>query len=193
MKVSLTDAVAKSTLLDQQRLDSLATNAQIASKHQGDFAEFGVYKGGAALLLHNIAPNKILHLFDTFEGMPENDQFEQGHRAGDFSDTSEEKVRELLGPSRNIIFHKGWFPLQKMPNTMYSFVHIDADIYQSTKAGLDYFCPRLVPGGRIVFDDYDWPQCPGVKKAIVEHTMNTKIRFYAVQDAPYQLTLIREL
>lgn len=181
------------TLLDQDRLMSVANNAHICKRYAGDFAEFGVYRGGVALLLHNIAPEKTLHLFDTFQGIPEDDQIQGGHHAGDFRDTSIQFVRTLLGDSPAIQFHQGWFPLCKMPNTTYAFVHMDADTYQSTQAGLDYFVPRLVIGGRVIFDDYGWKDCPGVQRAIVEHLRNCKPdKFYTVQEARYQLTLIRE-
>ena len=35
---------------------------------KGDFAELGVYQGKTAKLIHHYAPERNLHLFDTFEG-----------------------------------------------------------------------------------------------------------------------------
>jgi len=181
------------TLLDRDRLLALASNAQICKRYSGDFAEFGVYRGGGALLLRSIAPEKTLHLFDTFQGIPEDDVMPDGHKAGDFRDTSIKDVRKLLGDSLRVMYHQGWFPLKRMPNTLYALVHMDADTYQSTKAGIDYFAPRLVPGGRIIFDDYGWKDCPGVKKAIHEHLLHCPPnKYYTVSEARYQLTFIRE-
>ena len=42
-------------------------------------------------------------------------------------------------------------------------MHIDVDLYQPTKDSLEYFWARLVSGGRMVCDDYNWP---GAKRAV---------------------------
>ncbi|MFW5652494.1 MAG: TylF/MycF/NovP-related O-methyltransferase [Planctomycetota bacterium] len=39
----------------------------------------------------------------------------------------------------------------------YRFVHIDVDVYEPTLACLEFFWPRLSPGGAIVIDDYGPP------------------------------------
>ncbi len=39
-------------------------------KIKGELAEVGVYKGGSAKLICEAKGNSILHLFDTFEGLP---------------------------------------------------------------------------------------------------------------------------
>ena len=183
------------TLLDQPRLKTLYENAVICKRYLGAFAELGVYKGGAALLMHMAAPNVALHLFDTFSGMPEDDCIDSGHRAGDFHDTSAEAVRELFNGSNNVLLHKGVFPesTERLCAMRYSLVHMDADIYQSTMAGIQYFWPRLVPGGRIVFDDYEWKNCPGVKRAITEFCATlSPNEVHLLQEAPLQMTMIKE-
>jgi Macrocin-O-methyltransferase (TylF) len=70
---------------------------------------------------------------------------------------------------RKVVFHVGFFPDTAPEVAEFCFVHLDADLYQSTVAGIKYFYPRLVAGGMLVFDDYEWGRCPGVKKAILEH------------------------
>ena len=41
------------------------------TKHlEGDFAEAGVYTGNSAQVICAVKENKILHLFDTFKGLP---------------------------------------------------------------------------------------------------------------------------
>ena len=32
----------------------------------------------------------------------------------------------------------------------------------------DFFYPRLTPGGMMLFDDYGFASCPGVRKAVDE-------------------------
>ena len=59
------------------------------SNIEGDVAEAGVYKGGSARLLATAFPHKTIYLFDSFEGMLENDELPEGHhKTGDFSDVS---------------------------------------------------------------------------------------------------------
>ncbi len=58
---------------------------------------------------------------------------------------------------------KGWVPdvFAELPETKWAFVHLDLDLYEPTLAGLEYFWPRLVPGGVIVNDDYLSDLFPG--------------------------------
>lgn len=141
-------------------------------KIPGDVAECGVYKGGSARLLSTIFNNKKILLFDSFSGMMENDSFPQGHhKAGEFSDTSLESVQEYLSDKDNCYFHQGWFPQSSyfLQDETFCFIHADFDLYQSTLSCVEVFWPRLNAGGIILFDDYDWPPCPGVNKTIEEY------------------------
>ncbi|MFO7721902.1 MAG: TylF/MycF/NovP-related O-methyltransferase [Bacteroidales bacterium] len=127
----------------------------------GDFAELGVYKGDSAWLIHTLAPGRKLHLFDTFSGFFEPDiSMETGEAATydwhNFADTDVEIVRQKLGGSKEIIFHEGHFPETSIgqEHLRFAFVHIDADLYLPVKAGLEYFYPRLTPGGVLIIHDY---------------------------------------
>jgi O-methyltransferase len=137
----------------------------------GGMAEIGVYKGGTARLIAETADHKDLHLFDTFSGMPPTDQEKDKHRAGDFSDTSLDQVKEYLSDCRNVFYYPGLFPETASPvdDNYFSFVHVDADIYQSVKAACEFFYPKLVKGGIMVFDDYGFLSCPGAKVAVDEY------------------------
>jgi hypothetical protein len=161
------DLTAGKTLVDTSRLavirDMLLSTASLA----GDVAELGVYRGGVAKLLRHFAPASTLRLFDTFAGIPETDALPGGHQKGDFADTSLDAVREYVG-TVNTEYHVGIFPGTAPPEASYRFAHIDGDTYQTTLAALDYFLPRMVPGGVLVFDDYAWHMCPGVAKALHE-------------------------
>lgn len=132
----------------------------------GDVAEFGVWRGGVALAMSECMQGGTLHLFDTFEGLPHDDAAVGGlHRRGDFGDTQLMEVKKLL-PSA--VFHVGKFPETAVDNLRFRFVHLDFDLYESTLAAIDYLTPRMANGGVIVFDDYAWPHCPGVQRAIHE-------------------------
>jgi hypothetical protein len=134
------------------------------TKHlEGDTAELGVYYGGTSRFIAANNNNAIHHAYDTFEGIPENDVCENGYQKGEFAATDSERVLRVLNLP-NIKVHKGLFPATAI-DAKYKLVHIDVDIYQSTKAGLEFFVPRMVIGGIIILDDLDWKLCPGVRKA----------------------------
>ena len=143
-----------------------------ARKLPGAIAELGVFRGGSAKLIALLKGDKELHLFDTFEGMPAVRSDVDHHEAGDFANTSLEAVQAYLKDFKNIFFYKGFFPDSARPLTdkpiQFSFVHLDADIFQSTKAGLEFFYPRTVKGGLILSHDYRSLICPGVKRAYDE-------------------------
>jgi O-methyltransferase len=139
----------------------------------GAFAELGVYKGSTARLLHHYAPERTLHLFDTFEGFTERSAAGElrdlGHTTKLFSDTSLEQVRRFIGASTTVQFHRGFFP-ESVPaalsSEMFAFVHLDADLYEPTLNGLRFFYPRMPRRGILVVHDYNaWP---GARRAVDE-------------------------
>ena len=140
-------------------------------KVPGAFAELGVYKGDSAYLLHLMDSKRTFHLFDTFEGFQSSDlKHETGKAAtyttSNFADTSLEKVKKRLSDPE-FIFHQGYFPdtTKGLEGEQYALVSMDADLYNPTKAGLEYFYPRLSPGGVIIVHDYNH-EWPGIVKAV---------------------------
>lgn len=143
-----------------------------SAKLAGDLAEVGVYRGGSAKLIASLKGDKPLHLFDTFAGMPPVRPDLDRHQAGDFADTSLDAVKKYLSAFSGLHFHPGFFPdsardLAQTP-VRFSLVHLDVDIYESTKAGLTFFYPRMVKGGLILSHDYRSLRCAGVKQAFDE-------------------------
>ena len=137
----------------------------------GAYAELGVYKGDSAYILHLMDPSREFHLFDTFEGFTEKDLIVEEGKATtytkhNFADTSIEQVKGKLR-SDKFIFHKGYFPetTGKAKDIQFALVNMDADLYNPTKTGLEFFYPRLVPGGVIIVHDYN-PDWPGIMKAV---------------------------
>ena len=160
------------TLVDRVRCFMLYQFAQQASRLEGEFAEIGVYKGGTAKLMAKTieATGKVIHLFDTFEGMPETDPDKDHHLKGDFDDTSLAQVKKSLDGCGNVRFYPGYFPATAGPikDLSFSLAHIDVDIYQSVRDCCDFFYPRMTRGGLMVFDDYGFESCPGAKAAVDE-------------------------
>jgi len=136
----------------------------------GDIAEVGVAYGASAKLMLGYSGERSLHLFDTFAGLPPLTQDDLGSvnklHEGDFS-CSLDSVRAYVASDR-CHYYPGLFPGTSAPvgNKTFSFVHLDVDIYESTKAGLEFFYPRMSPGGIIISHDY--PSLKGVYKAVHE-------------------------
>ncbi|CAM8360404.1 Macrocin-O-methyltransferase [Candidatus Methylopumilus universalis] len=140
---------------------------------KADIAELGSYSGGSALILAWANKSKrTIHLFDTFEGIPEITEGIDKINIGDVKGSSFNKVKEFLSEFINLIsFHKGFFPETTKTlqiNQKFSLVNLDADTYKSTLSGLNYFYPRLLSRGILICHDYQSKSCPGVKKAIDE-------------------------
>lgn len=154
------------TKLTPDRLHILDSLSDQCVNLPGEFAECGVWLGGSAQVL---LKGKPLHLFDTFTGMPDNND-PSGLSQGSFGDTSLELVKEYLNYPDSVYYHVGRIPetFKDLEDVRYSFVHIDVDLYQSTKDCLDYFLPRMVPGGIIVFDDYGFPDYEQSEKKAVD-------------------------
>lgn len=140
----------------------------------GDIAELGVFKGHTAKLIHYYMPERKLHLFDTFEGFTEKGVLVEKEKtnlsvsASHFANTSLDGVRSYISAkNNNIVYYKGYFP-ESIPSDIgklsFSFVHLDADLYEPILEGLKYFYPRMSKRGLIIVHDYNaWP---GARKAV---------------------------
>lgn len=142
----------------------------------GDIAELGVYKGHTAKLIHRYLPDRMLHLYDTFEGFDPEDvahESEVSNRRPPrrlFSDTSVKAVLRYVNPRNGSVhIHKGIFPAsvpESEHDIRYCFVHIDADLCAPIMAGLQHFYPRVEQGGYIVIHDFNaWP---GARRAVTD-------------------------
>jgi hypothetical protein len=82
-----------------------------------------------------------------------------------------EVVKATLSDFPSIAYHQGWIPqsFAAVEECEYKFVHLDLDLYEPIKGGLEYFYPRMVRGGAIVVDEYAIPRWPGAKKAVDEY------------------------
>lgn len=165
--------IKKNILVTVDRCFILYQFAKLSTQKDGEIAEVGVYKGGTARMIAKSCPEKTFHLFDTFSGMPESQRDVDFHQQGEFADTSLESVKRFLKDCQNVEFHPGLFPqtINGVKNKTFCYVHVDVDIYPSVKSCLEFFYPRLVPGGIMLFDDYQWKDTPGVKKALDEFSL----------------------
>lgn len=139
---------------------------------EGVIVEAGCFKGGSTAKLSLVASllGRRLVVFDSFQGLPANDEahessvlgysIEGWFAEGEFCGTLDE-VRnnvEAYGDSSVVDFVPGWFD-----DTMPSFdqpicgAYVDVDLADSTRSCLKYLYPRLSPGGVLVSQDGDFP------------------------------------
>ena len=151
---------------------------------EGLVAECGCFRGLSSYLLcsrlrlrDGAFEGTGYRIFDSFAGLsepraedalrgadaaaPHRDNMQAGRFAAALED-----VRRALAPFPGIAYFPGWIPAAfPRDEARYRFVHVDVDLYQPTRDSLEYFWPRLVPGARMVCDDYNWP---GGKRAVDE-------------------------
>lgn len=161
---------------------------QLFKEHiPGDFAELGVYKGATASVLAIMArrSGRNVYLLDTFEGFSQRDLVGvDAAKNLEFGDTSIEGVRAVVG-NDSVHFIKGYFPesAENIPNdTKFSLVHIDCDLYAPVKSGLEYFWPRLSPGGFMIIHDYSSFYWDGAEKAVDEFFSNKPEKVLLIPD-----------
>ena len=143
----------------------------------GMILEFGV-AGGTSINYIALLTDRDINGFDSFEGLPE-----------DWAGRPEEKGHYSLQgkmPSvrKNVILHKGWFNetlpafLEQNSGSL-ALLHIDCDLYSSTKTVLDALVTRFVPGTVIVFDEFfnipNWRQ--NEYRAFMELVKSESIEF----------------
>ena len=117
----------------------------------GHWCEFGVREGRSLHWLIKEYPQQVIHAFDSWEGLPEN----WNHGTGRVADMSCEPPEV----PEHIQLHRGWFkdtlPVWKQNNKgPIAFLHMDADIYSSTKEVLLALNDQIVAGTVITFDEF---------------------------------------
>jgi hypothetical protein len=172
------DKILPYTMLDYDRAFMLYQISLLSQNLVGCTAECGVYKGGSSVLIAGLSPDKTHFALDTFEGMPDIVSEIDSHKQGDFSPPNNHSLDSLFEQLPNICKVKGPFheTFHKIKDNIFSFVYVDADLYQSTLECCEFFYPRLTFGGIMLFDDYLQNSTRGVKKAVDEFFWEQKTR-----------------
>jgi hypothetical protein len=182
---------------DLEDLDDLKTdyllyewtvNKQLDKKllDTGLVLEFGTATGRTLNQFAHWLPGKTIYGFDGWQGLPEKfNDLPAGHFA--------QKLPDVL-PNCQLV--QGWFgarPTQdesSIPElTAQAFanehkepialLHLDADLYSSTKTVLDVFADQIVPGTVILFNEY-WNHATWKKhefKAWQEHVAKHNVKY----------------
>lgn len=173
------------TMTSIERMYSMykATEYIINNNILGDIVECGVWKGGSMMisaltLLKMNDSNRILYLYDTYEGMnkpTEKDiriydnkpalniwkkSQEKDFNRWDYAPLDEVKTNlySIKYPKDNIKFIRGKVE-HTIPNIIpekISILRLDTDLYESTYHELIHLYPRLSLNGVIIIDDYGY-------------------------------------
>jgi hypothetical protein len=138
----------------------------------GDTAECGVYLGASSWFIcdHFHGSDRTHHAFDSFEGLSEPSGLDGSYwKAGDLN-SPEEHARAVLSPFDARVY-KGWLPdrFGEVADRTFAFVHVDVDLYEPTRHAVEFFYPRMAPGGIILLDDHGFTTCPGATRAVEEY------------------------
>jgi hypothetical protein len=163
--LKMVNACGVKWLLDEERVKNILHEMERVENIHGDMAEIGVFQGATSLLMKSYFPERTLHIYDTFSGIPNVDPETCKFKTGDFA-CPIESVKRVLGVDK-VMYHVGIFPETFHEHQhRFSFVHSDTDTYAGTLATLNTMFPVLLPGGVIVLDDYTFSITPGVKIAV---------------------------
>lgn len=161
--------------------------AKFYKDHQGVFCECGVAAGAQIIMMRQGAPDKLIHVFDSFQGIPKpsnrDDQIpgirmlnkvEQsklpnpGEQPLETTGVTavtrqsfETHMKESGAGIENLVIHEGWFE-ETIPTAEIgdiAILRLDGDLYNSTFVCLKYLFPKLIKGGVLILDDYQLKGC----------------------------------
>lgn len=117
--------------------------------------EFGVYRGKSINFIADELPDRTIHGFDSFEGLPKG----RGVWRGYFDTGHFDMGGRMPEVRENVALHKGWFE-ETLPEFLKSnneeniaFLHLDCDIYESTQCVFRQVGSMIKQGTVILFDE----------------------------------------
>jgi O-methyltransferase len=145
----------------------------------GDVVEFGCFSGTTSLFIRRllnleVAINRQLHVYDSFEGLPAKTIKDasvagSGFKAGELKSPKRQLIKNFKQASlKPPIIHKGWFSDltdKDVPNLI-AFAFLDGDFYTSIMESLNLIWPKITKDSIIIIDDYQRSNLPGVSRAI---------------------------
>jgi hypothetical protein len=155
------------SLLGYKKSLNLYNEVNLVKDLSGNTCEVGVFQGITSKLIHTMLPDRVHYAYDTYSGITGSNQSIDIHTDGEFACSLYEVQNNINMP--NVVYKVGMFPdTFNEQSEQFVFVHSDTDTYMGTSETLRCFSPLMVCGGKIMFDDYQWKNCPGVEKAIKE-------------------------
>lgn len=192
----------------------------------GDIAEFGVASGASFKafvrlngLLNKLRPHpnakKKVFGFDVFSGLPEVDPQKDlpantdvrprdMTKGGFASQNTLLALRQFVEENENCRLYEGLFEdslprfLEENRHASFSLIHIDCDIFSSTKHVLDRLIDRLNVGGVILFDEIFHENYPGETSAFWDvynglsgENRKLTLEFLRVESMPWKWYAVR--
>lgn len=118
----------------------------LALKPDGVALEFGVGGGDSTRL---IAAHMPVTAFDSFQGLPED--WREGYPAGMFA---QDTVPKIDNATIVVGLFEDTLPGFDFADLDIGLLHLDADLYSSTRTVLEHVGPHLNPGCYVVFDEW---------------------------------------
>ena len=154
------------------------------------FLEFGVFEGSTINFCSSLIPEAKFYGFDSFEGLPET------WHAECFKGEFDVKGK-LPKVNKNVSLIKGYFN-ETLPKFLgehkekAAFIHIDCDLYSSTKTIFDNIYDRIIPNTVIQFDEYY--NYPGWRnhefKAFQEFCKKYSVEYEYIGISLYQVAVV---
>ena len=166
---------------DWVRFKTLETICRELKDVPGAVAELGVFRGEFAAAMNALLPERKLFLFDTFTGFDPEENAPEGLAAA-HENASAEAVLQRLPHAEQAVIRAGIFPetAAGLEDETFALVSLDADLEESTLAGLRWFAPRMVSGGFLLLHDWNHPGLPGVRTAVERYEAETGQRLRGV-------------
>lgn len=147
----------------------------------GDMIEVGCNSGVTSALLQYLNMKTLerdFHVYDTFEGLAgktEHDKVGPFFDEGELKATREELEANFERFKQELPFiHEGRAENAEFPDRI-GFAYVDLDYYAPTLEVLHAIWPKMTKGSVLVMDDYNFPQLPGIKKAVDEFFRSEEI------------------
>ena len=153
----------------------------------GAIVECGVHHGRSLCTLARAAevhsPQKQVVGFDCFDAFPPASPEDVGPAVGSAGEVyrgldvpSQSVVASLLDAPADLV--AGYFE-DTIPGHLperISLLHVDCDLYSSTRHVLEHALGRVAPGGLVILDEYGEERWPGATVAVDEVTATTGLR-----------------
>ena len=178
---------------------------------KGSIVECGVFRGFGlmswAKLSTMLEPENLtrrIYGFDTFAGFPSHSDKDTNsvampEQGALYADSYEELTTLLeeydrdrfLGHIDKVHLVKGdvmeTIPrfVTEHPHLVVSLLFLDLDLYEPTKAAIEYFLPRMPRGAVIAFDELDNPMWPGETLAMIDTVGAARLRLRRLEWDPY--------
>jgi len=169
----------------------------LASLTEGAFVEVGVFTGFSIKIISKqlkiLGDKRIVFGVDTFKGVTKL----KGIDLSPYQRKYKEKIKSFFSMSKefkeetirklealgNIKIIEGKIEdvaPKYFANRKFAFVHLDVDLYETTKFCIQFFWPRLSKGGIMMIHDYNHAEgkWPGIPLVVHEHFKDEQILTY---------------